>query len=504
MKQNPFFYDVTLRDGNQALKKPWNTEEKKVIFNKLLALGVQGIEIGFPAASEMDFEASSQLAQMTPETVVASVLARCNKADIARAAEAVKHAKRPRIHTFIAMNPLGLEYVLKKDIKTVTQIAVDAVKYAKSLFPAHGQVQFSVEHFGDCRENLPEVIDAIKQVVAAGADIINLPNTVERFRPREFTDMVEQVQAAIGDKALISVHCHNDLGMATATTVESYFCGATQLETTLNGLGERAGNTNMYEVAVALHNSNVETNLHLDKFMEAAVLVSERSGIPIWEKAPVIGSDVLSHRSGIHQDGANKTKGLSKGQYIAFEPSLIGRREGEKIGFTSQSGRAALYSVYQQAGYPITQEEAGTLLPYAKKMAETNGELKPSHLDKLYRTHLCEIKGPFQYVSFDRISRGRYALSFIWDDKKYELIGSGHGPVESCVNAFCSLGVAVSVLKYEQKMMNASKKEASEAISTMLISDGEKQVIARGIDRSTTQSNIKAIFNGLNILHQRS
>lgn len=499
MTQQPFFYDVTLRDGNQALKKPWNDAEKKIIFNQLLQLGVQGIEIGFPAASEMDFIACETLSKEAPDNVVISVLARANKADIAKAAEAVKYATKPRIHTFIAMNPLGLEHVLKKDIETVTNIAVDAVSYAKSVLP-HGEIEFSVEHFGDCRENLPQVIEAIKKVVEAGASVINLPNTVERFRPREFTQMVEQVSQAIGDKAIVSVHCHNDLGMATATTVESFFSGATQLETTLNGLGERAGNTNMYEVAVALHNSDVHVPLAMDKFFESSKLVADMSQVPVWEKAPVIGSDVLAHRSGIHQDGANKTKGLSKGQYIAFDPQLVGRKEGEHLGFTSQSGKSALLAIYQQAGYPITADEAEYLMPYAKKMAEENGELKMRQLDKLYRSHLCEIDGSYQYQAFDRISSGKYALSFTHNGKKQDVIGSGKGPVESCINALCSLGVALSIMKYEQAMMNAAQKENSEAITTMRVSQNGKEVVVRAIDRSTTQSSIKAIFNGLNKL----
>ena len=285
--RQPFFYDVTLRDGNQALKNPWSLAEKEIIFDKLVALGVQGIEIGFPASDEMDFIACESLAKRAPENVVVSVLARANDKDIEKAVSAVRHAKKPRIHTFIAMNPLGLEHVLKKDIHTVTKMAVKAVKKAKELLP-EAQVEFSVEHFGDCIENLPQVVDAIEKVVEAGADVINLPNTVERYLPTDFTDMVKAVHNRIGDKAIISVHCHNDLGMATATTAMSYFAGATQLETTINGLDERAGNTNMQEVAVALYNKNVNVPLKMEKIQETSLLVSEMSGIQIYEKAPII------------------------------------------------------------------------------------------------------------------------------------------------------------------------------------------------------------------------
>ena len=499
MTHQPFFYDVTLRDGNQALKKPWNQSEKETIFNQLVDLGVQGIEIGFPASSEMDFDSCQKLAKMAPEHVVVSVLARATENDIVKAAEAVRHAHKPRIHTFIAMNPLGLEHVLKKDIQDVTKIAVKAVKRAKELLP-NGQVEFSVEHFGDCRENLPDVINAIEQVVEAGADVVNLPNTVERFRPLEFVQMVQKVHERVGDKAKISVHCHNDLGMATATTVESFFHGATQLETTLNGLGERAGNTDMYQVAVALYNSGVNVPLNMYLFDKTAQMVSEMSHVPIWEKTPIIGSDVLAHRSGIHQDGSNKTKGLKKGQYIAFDPALVGRDDGEYLGFTSQSGKSALKEIYECAGYPITLQEAEILMPYAKKMAEKKGELSVEDCDKLYRTYLCNVEGPYQYISFDRIQQGRYVLSYLENGQKKETVGYGYGPVEACIQGLCSLGVAISILEYQQCMLKREDKEASEAVATIKLAQDDQQVVCHAIDRSTTQVSIKAIFNGLNQL----
>lgn len=501
-QRQPFFYDVTLRDGNQALKKPWSMEEKIIIFDKLVELGVQGIEIGYPFSNEMDFIACQELAKRAPDNVVVSVLARANVKDVQTAIDAVKYAKKPRVHTFIAMNPMGLKYVLEKDIETVTNMAIKAVKKAKELLP-NVEVEFSVEHFGDCIENLSDVVDAIEKVVDAGADVINLPNTVERYLPSDFTDMVSAVHNRIGHKAVISVHCHNDLGMATATTAMSFFAGATQLETTINGLGERAGNTNMQEVAVALYNKNVPISLNMSKIQETSLLVSEMSGIQIYEKAPIIGSDIFVHRSGIHQDGSNKTKKLGKGQYIAFAPELIGRFDGEYNGFTTQSGKSGLASTYQKMGYPITLNEVENLIPIAKKMAETKGELREADLDYLYRTHLCEINGPYQYVSFDRIRDKRFALAYQKQGQTYEAIGHGEGPVHACINAFLSLGVAVSISKYEEQMHGSKDKEAAEAITTLEVSNGEKTVIARAIDRSTTKSKIKAIFNGLNLLENQ-
>lgn len=498
----PFFYDVTLRDGNQALKKPWNTQEKEIIFNKLIDLGVQGIEVGFSGASDMDFEACKYLADRAPDNVVISGLARAVKTDIDKVAQAIKNAPKPRIHTFIAMNPLGLEYVLKKPLNEVKKIAVDAVAYAKSVLPSYGEVQFSVEHFGDCRENLSDVIDALKDIVNAGAKIINLPNTVERFRPMEYIEMVRKVREALPEDIIISVHCHNDLGMATATTVESYFAGATQLECTLNGLGERAGNTNMYEVAVALYNSDVDVPLNMQNIYETALLTSEMANVPIWEKAPIIGHDALAHRSGIHQDGVVKTKHLDKGAYRAFNPELIGRTEAEKLGFTSQSGKTAIYELINSTPYQITMQEAIYLQPFAKQKAESVGELSIKQLLKIYFDEICDVKGAFKLIDFTKIGEDKFTLSFKKDDEEFDIVSKGSGPLDACINALKKTGFSLELEHYEQHAIEdlESEKEKSKAMSVLHFKHGDEIIVARSIHTSTAQANVQAVFNALNLM----
>lgn len=500
--KKPFFYDVTLRDGNQALKKPWNTEEKEIIFNKLLELGVQGIEVGFSGASDMDFEACKYLADRAPENVVISGLARAVKYDIDKVAEAIKNAPRPRIHTFIAMNPLGLEYVLKKPLSEVKKIAVEAVSYAKSVLPPHGEVQFSVEHFGDCRENIDDVIEAVKDIVKAGASIINLPNTVERFRPMEYIEMVKKMREALPEDVTIAVHCHNDLGMASATTVESYFVGATQLECSLNGLGERAGNTNMYEVAVALHNSDVAVPLNMEAIYETALLTSEMANVPIWEKAPIIGYDALAHRSGIHQDGVVKTKHLDKGAYRAFNPELIGRGDAEKLGFTSQSGKTAIYELINSTQYRISMQEAIYLQPFAKQEAERIGELSVDKLISIYFDEICDVKGEFTLNDFARISEDKFNLSFTHKGEEFDVISKGSGPLDACINALKKAGYPLVLEHYEQHAIEdlTDDKEKSKAMSVLQFNNNGKIVIARAIHTSTAQANVQAVFNALNLM----
>ncbi|MCD7779930.1 MAG: hypothetical protein LUH05_04580 [Candidatus Gastranaerophilales bacterium] len=498
-KKQPFFYDITLRDGNQSLKKPWNTFEKEIIFNHLVELGIQGIEAGFAAASEMDFEACSRLAQIAPDNIVISALARCIENDITKAVQSIQSAAKKRVHTFIAMSPFNMEYVLNKSPLEVRKQAVEAVAFARNKIGKDGEVEFSVEHFGDCHENIDFVIDTLQEVVKAGANVINLPNTVERTRPKKFIDLVEKVYNALPKDIIISVHNHNDLGMATATTVESYFAGAVQLECALNGLGERAGNTNLYEVAVALHNSGVNVPLNLSKIYELALVISDMSGIKVYEKAPLIGPEALAHRSGIHQDGAIKTKDMEKGAYRPIHPSLIGRKDDEKLGFTSQSGKTAIYEIITDAGYPITLSEAQRIAPVAKEAAEKIGELSTRNIIDIYYNNVLNVKGAFKLCSLDKIDDEKSMLKFSYKDKQFNIEVSGNGPVDTCIKAIQKAGFECEFLNYEQKALNVGSDASAMTIMQFKTPNGHT-VISRGCDENTVNANIKAIFNGLNII----
>ena len=506
MDRKPFFYDITLRDGNQALKHPWNTEQKEIIFKELIKLGVQAVEVGFSGSSEMDFEACQHLASIAPENIIISGLARAMEKDIIKVAEAIKHAPKPRIHTFIAMSPFNMKYVLKKSPVDVKKTAVDAIKYAKSLIGDKGKVQFSVEHFGDCAENMNFVIDSLQECVEAGASTINLPNPVERNRPFAFVKLVEAVKKALPPNVVISVHNHNDLGMATATTVESYFAGATQLECSLNGLGERAGNTNMYEVAVALHNSGVEVPLNLSQIYETAILTAEMAKIPIYEKAPLIGEEVLAHRSGIHQDGAIKTQNMKKGAYRPICPALIGRDNAEKYGFTSQSGKTALYEIIKSKGYPITIEETLRIVPIAKEQAEKYGELPVESIEDIYIKEIFDVDGPFRFISFKKLDNGekdKFNLKFGYKDKEYDLIEEGEGPIEVCIKALKKAGFQQELVHYEQSAFGEEIKGAQADAMTVIQfkTPAGKVITCRGKDPSTQKANVMAIFNGLNLIY---
>jgi len=507
MTAKPFFYDITLRDANQALATPWNKEEKEVVFRQLLKLGVQAVEVGFPIASEMDFESCQNIARVAAELssdVVISALARSKKVDIQKAWDAVKEAPKPRIHVFLAMSPLSMEHVLQMEPMEVRKQAVEAVAFAKSLVGEKGDVEFSPEHFGDCRENFDFVLESLKQVAEAGATTINLPNTVERYRPMLFVDMVSKVVEALPKNVTVSVHCHNDLGMATATTVESYFAGAAQMECALNGLGERSGNTNMFEVAVALHNCGVEMDMKLGEIYETALLTSKWAKVPIYSKAPLIGIEAIAHRSGIHQDGASKTKNMKKGAYRPIDYSLIGRNENDVLTFTSQSGKTAVYEILNHNGYPVDLDEAAELQPVLKEISEHEGELSDSRILEIFREKCCNLNGRVIFGTIDVIPEdNRFVFKFQKDGASLEESISAEGPIEAALLLSRKIGLPVELNSYKQSVVSdADKLWAGRALSEITLSANGKTIIGRGVSSDTLVANMRAIFGGINKLYR--
>jgi 2-isopropylmalate synthase len=392
----------------------------------------------------------------------------------------------------------------------VAQKAVEAVALCKAVLEGRGTVQFSAEHFGDSVENLDFVIETFHRVIEAGATVINLPNTVERYRPLIFVDMVRKVVEALPKHVTVAVHTHNDLGMATATTVESFFAGATQLECALNGLGERAGNTNLYEVAVAIHNCGVEDPLNMHEIYETALQMAEWSRVPIYEKAPLVGSDVVAHRSGIHQDGAAKTKGMKKGAYRAVEGDLIGRGESDRVVFTSQSGKSAVYEIVKALGLPITLEEAAVLQPVLKTRSEARGaELSNAEIAEVYEAVLLNAAGSLEFRGL-RVSpdEKEFVFDVRWNGAEKTLVGKGTGPIDACMHAVESLGLRFHLAEYSQQAVDAEHLDAAAfALSEIKLQrrgpDGQPEgpvAIGRGKDTDTIKANVKALFNGINKL----
>lgn len=385
--------DVTLRDGNQALKRPWDLDQKKEVFDLLVELQVDGIEVGFPSSNQTEFEATKTLAKRAPKELPIAGLSRANRSEIERTWEALSCAGTPRLHIVFPVSDFSIKHVLHMSEEQVVSRIIDTVSFARSIVGTRGEVQFSGEHFGDALENFDFATQCFLAAIQSGANIINLPNTVERYRPFLFVGMVQKVAERVGDRAVVSVHTHNDLGMATATSVECAYVGATQIEVALNGLGERAGNTNLYETAIALHQNGESIGIRFDRIYPTAKRISELTGIPIGEKTPIIGADIFSHRSGIHQDGVAKTKGMQKGAYRTFSPEFVGRNDSETISFTNQSGHRAIQFILESKGLEVTAGLVEVLFEKAKATStlEGNREITESELVSWAKQQLIVI-----------------------------------------------------------------------------------------------------------------
>ncbi|MGD9083900.1 MAG: 2-isopropylmalate synthase, partial [Desulfobacterales bacterium] len=365
MNDHVLIFDTTLRDGEQSPGASMNTAEKLRIATQLEKLGVDILEAGFPAASDGDLEAVSRIAGKLEKTEVAA-LARTSKSDIDRAWEAIRHATKPRIHTFIATSDIHLEYKLKMSRDEVVAAAVEAVKYARTLTD---NVEFSAEDGSRSdRDFLCRVFEA---VIEAGATTVNLPDTVGYAIPQEFSELVSYVKTHTPNihKAILSVHCHNDLGLATANTLSAITAGARQAEVTINGIGERAGNTSLEEVVMSLVTRNnalgLTTSIQTEYIHPTSRLVSMITGIIVQPNKAVVGANAFAHEAGIHQDGVLKNPMT----YEIMKPETIGLSTN-KLVLGKHSGRHALRSRLKDMGYDLSDEEINLVFSRFKELAD--------------------------------------------------------------------------------------------------------------------------------------
>ncbi|NLR89910.1 MULTISPECIES: 2-isopropylmalate synthase [Flammeovirga] len=377
MNDKVFIFDTTLRDGEQVPGCRLNTEEKLVIARALEGLGVDIIEAGFPISSPGDFEAVNRIASEIRNTTVCG-LTRAVKKDIEVAAEALKPAARPRIHTGIGTSDQHIFTKLRLDRDRVIERGVEAVKLAKTFVE---DVEFYAEDAGRTdNEYLARVIEA---VIAAGATVVNIPDTTGYCIPEEYGAKIKFLKENVKniDKAIISTHCHNDLGMATANSLSGVSNGARQIECTVNGIGERAGNTSMEEVVMAMrkHNMlNFDTAIHTQKIYEISRLVSDTMRMPVQPNKAIVGDNAFSHSSGIHQDGVIK----SRDNYEIIDPAEVGVSESSIV-LTARSGRAALFYRIQKLGHTLSHEALEEAYQEFLKMADRLQTVEDEHLQEL-------------------------------------------------------------------------------------------------------------------------
>lgn len=386
-------FDTTLRDGEQSPGATLNIDEKIEIAKQLAKLGVDVIEAGFPVSSPGDFNSVKMIAQKVKGPIIAG-LARAHKKDIDAAWEAVKYAEKPRIHTFIATSDIHLEYKLRKTREEVLKIAVEMVSYAKSLCK---DIEFSAEDAG--RTDPDYLCQVVEAVIDAGATTVNIPDTVGYTIPEEFGALIAHIKNNVSniDKAIISVHCHNDLGMATANTIAAITNGARQVECTVNGLGERAGNCSLEEIAMILKTRKDKMGLYstvdTTKIYNISRLVSNLTGMLVQPNKAIVGVNAFAHESGIHQDGILKFRTT----YEIMNPKDIGLMESQ-LPLGPRSGRHALKSRLVELGFELNEEELNKAFDRFKVLADKKKQITNIDLEYLVADELRFSSATKKYI----------------------------------------------------------------------------------------------------------
>lgn len=367
-------FDTTLRDGEQVPGCKLNTEQKLAIAEKLDELGVDIIEAGFPISSPGDFHSVSEISKLVKNAKVCG-LTRANQKDIDVAAEALKFAKRPRIHTGIGTSDSHIKYKFNSNREDIIERAVQAVKYAKSFVE---DVEFYAEDAG--RTDNDYLARVCEEAIKAGATVLNIPDTTGYCLPEEYGEKIKYLKENVKgiEKAVLSCHCHNDLGLATANSISGVINGARQIECTINGLGERAGNTALEEVVMILKqhkNLKLYTEVNSKMLNYMSVLVSDLMGMPVQPNKAIVGANAFAHSSGIHQDGVIKNRET----YEIIDPAEVGVN-ASTIVLTARSGRSALAYRFKNIGFDVTKNELDFLYQEFLKVADRKKEVNNEDL----------------------------------------------------------------------------------------------------------------------------
>jgi 2-isopropylmalate synthase len=450
MSDQVIIFDTTLRDGEQALQASLSVREKLQIALALERMGVDIMEVGFPVSSPGDFESVQTIARQIKNSRVCA-LARCVDKDIDVAAEALKVAEAFRIHTFLATSTLHVESKLKRSFDDVVEMAIRSVKRARNYTD---DVEFSCEDAGRTPiDNLCRIVEA---AISAGATTINIPDTVGYTVPKQFGGIIETLYQRVPniDKAIISVHCHDDLGMSVANSISAVQAGARQVEGTINGLGERAGNCALEEVIMAIkvrqNLLNVHTNINHQEIYRTSQLVSQLCNMPIPGNKAVVGSNAFSHSSGIHQDGVLK----NRENYEIMTPESIGLSQVQ-LNLTSRSGRAAVKHRMESMGYSDSEYNLDELYESFLKLADKKGQVFDYDLEAL--VFISKQQEDHDHFSLDYFSvqsgssvMATASVRLVCGDDIASEASTGNGPVDAVYQAINRItGYPITIIKYQ-------------------------------------------------------
>jgi len=497
-KNRVYIFDTTLRDGEQSPGSSMNTEEKLILARQLEKLGVDIIEAGFPIASDGDFDAVRQIAREIKKSQVAG-LARANKVDIDRAWQAIKDAANPCLHTFISSSDIHLKYQLKKSREQVLKEAVAAVKLARSYID---NVEFSP--MDATRSDRDYLVAMVSAVIDAGASTVNIPDTVGYTIPEEFGNLIAYLFANVknmGD-TIISAHCHDDLGLAVANSLAAIRNGARQVECTINGIGERAGNTAMEEVVMALATRKdmygLYTKIKTEQIYKTSRLLTQITGIPVQPNKAIVGANAFAHESGIHQDGLIKEKIT----YEIMTPQSVGISDTHIV-LGKHSGRNAISQHLKKMGYVLNDEQITKVAARVKELADVKKDIYDEDLEAILYEEIYRIEDKYNLIYLNVVS-GNVAIPTATmemhvDKEVVRDAGFGNGPVDATFTAIRNITKTnYPLLKYAVNAITGGS-DAQGEVTVQLKYNGHS-VVGRGAHPDVIVASAKAYINALNRL----
>ena len=490
-------FDTTLRDGEQSPGASMNLVEKMEIAQALVALRVDVIEAGFPIASPGDFESVREIAGGVRGSVICG-LARCRDADIDRAWEAVRHAEQPRIHVFLATSAIHREHKLRMDKGQIIRRAVAGVSRAAGYCP---DVEFSPEDAA--RTETDFLCEVVEKAIDAGATTVNIPDTVGYATPAHMSNVISLLRQRVPniDKATISVHCHNDLGMAVANSLASVEAGAGQVECTINGLGERAGNCSLEEIVMALRTRNdyyhADTRVVSRRLVPTSRLVAGITGIQVQRNKAIVGQNAFAHEAGIHQDGMLKERTT----YEIMRPEDVGLASTELV-LGKHSGRAALADRARALGYRFTAEQIDAVFEEFKILADKKKEIYDGDIAALIEQQIHAGAQRWTLQSYEVISgTGRVpeiTLTLGDGDRQYSTkMACGDGPIDAIFLAVAEItGVSVKCKDFSVHSVTVGQ-DAQGEVAVQVEHEG-RLYRGRGVSTDSVEASAKAFLNAIN------
>ncbi|MFH7326273.1 2-isopropylmalate synthase [Desulfurivibrio sp. C05AmB] len=500
MSEKVFIFDTTLRDGEQSPGASMNIHEKFRLAQQLVKLKVDVIEAGFPTASAGDFECVKNIADNIRGAQIAA-LARCNVKDIDNAWAALKNGENPRIHTFLATSEIHMKHKLRLSREQVLELAVASVRHAAKYT---GNIEFSAEDAS--RSDLDFVCQVFRAVIDAGATTLNFPDTTGYALPDEFGAKIRYLIENIPniDKAVISVHCHNDLGLAVANSLAAISNGARQVECTVNGLGERAGNTALEEVVMTLRTrpgqvADVHTDIVTEHIYPTSRLVSTITGMVVQPNKAIVGANAFLHESGIHQDGVLKERST----YEIINPKDVGISTSNIV-LGKHSGRHAIRDKIKELGYgELGEEELNRVFARFKAMADLKKEMFEEDLEAIVMDEVLRVPDSFKLLHLTAMSGSRSlptaAVRLLVHGREKETASLGIGPIDATFRAIAQLtGTSSKLLYFSVSSITGGTDAQGEVM--VRIEDNGKVVVGQGADPDIITAAAKAYLTGLNRL----